>query len=169
MSNFTRHLKSFHKRHFKEFEALRDQVKLKKTEGKSHIVTKAKDRTQQPTVSSLWKDSPKTVTKAKPKTPILDLCGRMIVEDGRPFSNIDSPAMQEMIKFGKKGAGDTSTKVVNAGNTRDKVEQDAENLRKIFIEKFKGRVVHLSADMATKDLRCFFGEKKFMIFSQRSI
>lgn len=132
---------------------MREDQKLKKVAPKSHNVTKAKTTLQnQPLIKSFLHS-----------TPILDLCGRMAVEDARPFSTFESRSMQEMVTFGKEGAKDRSKKAINSENVRGKVQEDAEKLRKEFTEKLKTKVIHLSADMASKDGRCFFGMRKFMI------
>lgn len=81
----------------------------------------------------------------------------MVVEDGRPFSNFNSKAMQLMIKWAKQGVGDTSKTPINGAAVREEVQKEAELLRKELKKELHGKVLHVSADMAAKDGRSFIG------------
>lgn len=97
------------------------------------------------------------------KEPVLDLCAGMVVENGSPFTNFDSNTMQMMMTWGKIGAGDKSKGRINGAKVRARIQEDAEQLRKDLKTELHSKVLHLCADMASKDGRCFIGEL-FCIF-----
>lgn len=128
-------------------------LKKKKLEGPSVVIKKSKKD-----LPSAGPSAGQTmITNFIKMSPVMQLCGRIVVEDGRPFSNFDSEPMQELITLGKKGSSDFTKKAINGGSVRALVQEEAEAKRKEIIRSLKGKVVHLSSDMATVEARSFFG------------
>lgn len=98
------------------------------------------------------------------KEPVLNLCAGMVVIDGSPFTFFNGDTMQLMIKLGKQGAGDDSTTRINGATVRERVQEEAELLRAELKKRLRGKVLHLSADMASRDGRCFLGNATFYLF-----
>lgn len=96
------------------------------------------------------------------KEPVLNLCSGMAVSSGQPFSSFDSPCKQLFISWRKKGIEDESETVISGARVRAKIQDESQSLRKELIRELKGKVIHLCADMAPKDGRCFLGKRLLM-------
>lgn len=140
--------------------AAREKLKLIQKEKCSKNITKKNNVVNKPD-----KKQP-LITSAFQTSRVLKLCGRVVVEDGRPFSNFDSEAMQEIIKLGKEGAIDASSKAINSENVKNEVIQQAEMMRQELIEQLKGKTVSLSSDLATAEGRSFFGKDILIVSFQ---
>lgn len=90
--------------------------------------------------------------------PVLNVCAAMVVEDGRPFTNVDSRCMQLILSWGRKGVGDNLKTTIDSVKVRKKVQQEAEELR-----------VQIKKVMATKDGRCFIGKKYYFLHCIRRV
>lgn len=173
--NFERHIEKLHgANQFAAYKKEREELKLnenkvpKQKRAKARQPLKRKSPFDSATTSGSASSSrtpPMKKTKQTSmrafmgKDAVLKACGAMVVEDGRPFSNVDTRCMQWFIFWGRKGVGDTSTVVIDSVKVRQKVQSEAEEYRTHLKKSMKGKVVHLSTDMATKDGRCFIGEK----------
>lgn len=88
---------------------------------------------------------------------VLQTCAKMAVEDGISFSSFDKKNMKEMTSWSKLGAKDSSRKVINAENVKDTVRKLAAHEREELKRNIRGKLINLSADLATCESRSFLG------------
>lgn len=173
--NFARHLQLVHNKtayvtYRNEFDKMKEEKKKKKAATNSSVKRPAATAST-PSVSSwLTQKKPKlekggdnlkqsNIRSYIGKDPVLNVCAGMVVENGFTFSSYDSPCMQLLAKWGKLGIGDESEAAINSVNVRERVQDEAGLLRKQIKRALEGKVVHLCADMASRDGRCFLGEE----------
>lgn len=88
---------------------------------------------------------------------VMPLCVVLVTECGRPFSIFDDAPMKELIRLGRKSTKEEESLVVNATNVREAVLKEYKELKNKLRGTFRGKIVSLSADMATCQQRCFIG------------
>lgn len=124
-----RHLK-LHKAEFATYSADRKLLDDNKAKGKRSASSSSSSNKKKPKQYNPGKLQPTIDKFLIQKEPILSVCGAMVVENGYSFASFKSDSMQVMIALGKKGAGDTSGTPVKPPQIRDKVQEEAEKLRK---------------------------------------
>jgi len=145
--NLKRHLENLHTDALDELKKEEDRLKMRKVENSSVVIKK----------KVLSAAGQSKITDFIKVSHVMKLCGRVVVEDGRPFSNFDSEPMQEILKLGKKNANDFTKTPINRETVRTTVREDARSKRTEIMQKLKDKVIHLSSDMATAEGRSFFG------------
>lgn len=114
---------------------------------------KAVNRSRQVNVASQ-----KKITDYALISPTMQLAVDLAVHKGLPFSTFNDPSMRKLTTLAKKGNGDQSSTTINSENVVSSIHELAKQKRDQISAKMKGKIVSLSADMATCESRSFIGK-----------
>lgn len=100
----------------------------------------------------------KRITDFQEIPPVMKLCAEAAIHEGIPFSKFNSKYTMKLVSLAKKGANDNSTKTINSENIKDSVHILSKQRRNQLKALMKGKIVSLSADLATCEYRSFLGK-----------
>jgi hypothetical protein len=95
---------------------------------------------------------------------VMQLCVDLAVDCGRPYTIFNDPPMKKMILASKSFYKDSSKQVINPENVKQAVNVQAKCLKEKIVKSLKGKILHFTADMASRHGRSFLGEFKNVFF-----
>lgn len=90
--------------------------------------------------------------------PIMMIAVNLAVHKCVSFNTFDNKWMQQLTKYAKKGAGDSSNSRINAHNVKASIVKLSQMRKQKIIKSIQGKTLSIIGDFATAARRAFLGE-----------
>ena len=144
MTTLSNHLQRAHTTQFNEYREADKELKSKVINNRKKISTQ-------------YNINQTRITDYSAISTTMKLAVDLAVHNGIAFSAFDDQPMRRLMVLAQKGGNDLTKKIINSTNIKASITELGKQKRNEFEKLMRGKIINLTADLATSSARSFMG------------